>query len=128
MLLKFWGTRGTIPSPLRPDQVEQKIKQVLKMAGQQKIELSQPRAIEAFIGNLSLTGSTVGSNTTCVTVELEDDLIIFDAGSGIRELGEALMDRTLPRNSSSTRARVTLIFSLPIPIGTISRAFPSFDL
>ena len=94
MLLKFWGTRGTIPSPLRPDQVEQKVKDVLNTAAQEKIDLTDPRAIEAFTAGLSLAGSTVGSNTTCVTVELENDLIIFDAGSGIRELGEALMDKT----------------------------------
>lgn len=93
MLLKFWGTRGTIPSPLRPDQVEQKLKQALKMAGQEQINLSDPRAVEAFLDGLSLAGSTVGSNTTCVTVELENDLIIFDAGSGMRDLGESLMDK-----------------------------------
>jgi anti-anti-sigma factor len=93
MLLKFWGTRGTIPSPLRPDQVEQKLKQILKMAAQAQIALTDPGAIETFLAEQSLAGSTVGSNTTCVTVELENDLIIFDAGSGIRELGEALMDK-----------------------------------
>jgi len=93
MLLKFWGTRGTIPSPLRPDQVEQKLKQVLKTAGRKTIDLTDSRAIDLFIGGLLLSGSTVGSNTTCVTVELENDLIIFDAGSGIRELGESLMDK-----------------------------------
>jgi phosphoribosyl 1,2-cyclic phosphodiesterase/anti-anti-sigma regulatory factor len=40
---------------------------------------------------LSLEGSTAGGNTTCLTVEFEDKLIIFDAGSGIRELGDYLM-------------------------------------
>ena len=93
MQLKFWGTRGSIPSPIKPDQVEAKLVAALKVAGQEKIDLTNPQAVEAFIIKLSLLGSTVGSNTTCVSIELEDELIIFDAGSGIRELGEALMDK-----------------------------------
>ncbi len=93
MLLKFWGTRGSIPSPIRPDQVKHKLVTALKQAGQEQLDLTDPQVVEAFIARLSLEGSTVGSNTTCVTIELDDDLIIFDAGSGIRELGEALMDR-----------------------------------
>ncbi len=93
MLLKFWGTRGTIPSPIRPDQIEQKLVTLLETAGQQTINLTDPKAIEAFVAGLPLKENTVGGNTTCVTIELENDLIIFDAGSGIRELGEALMDK-----------------------------------
>jgi phosphoribosyl 1,2-cyclic phosphodiesterase len=55
MKLKFWGVRGSIPSPGR---------------------------------------STVryGGNTPCVEVRLPDDnIIIFDAGTGLRGLGDALM-------------------------------------
>ncbi len=93
MLLKFWGTRGSIPAPVRPDQVEQKIVNVLETAGQENIDLKDPKAIKDFVTRLFLKGSTVGSNTTCITLEFENDLIIFDAGSGIRELGEHLMNR-----------------------------------
>ena len=91
MLLKFWGTRGSIPAPINPDQVEQKIIFALKTAGEQKIDLTNPAALENFVSGLSLNGSTIGGNTTCVTIRLGDDLIIFDAGSGIRELGDYLM-------------------------------------
>lgn len=93
MLLKFWGTRGSIPAPARPDQVEYKIIQALEAAGRKQIDLSDPKAIRELVAELDLNGSTVGGNTTCVTIELEDDLLIFDAGSGIRELGEELMNR-----------------------------------
>jgi len=55
MTVKFWGTRGSIPTP--------------------------GRTTEKF-----------GGNTTCVEVRYEDTTIIFDAGSGIRELGVALLD------------------------------------
>jgi phosphoribosyl 1,2-cyclic phosphodiesterase len=34
-----------------------------------------------------------GGNTSCVSLEYEKDIIIFDAGSGIRKLGVHLIDR-----------------------------------
>jgi anti-anti-sigma factor len=94
MLLRFWGTRGSIPSPVRPDQVEQKIVAALEAAGREQINLFNPKMVREFAASLSFSGSTAGGNTTCVTIELENDLIIFDAGSGIRELGDYLMDES----------------------------------
>jgi phosphoribosyl 1,2-cyclic phosphodiesterase len=37
--------------------------------------------------------STYGGNSPCVLVEIKDNVLIFDAGSGIRELGFDLMKR-----------------------------------
>ena len=91
MLLKFWGTRGSIPAPVKPDQIKQKVMAALKAAGEQKLDLTDSSALEAFVAGLPHEGSTVGGNTTCITLEFEDELIIFDAGSGIRELGDYLM-------------------------------------
>ncbi len=117
MLLRFWGTRGSIPAPIRPEQVQAKIKAILKAAGQKKIDLADSKALHAFTVELmrSLEGSTVGGNTTCVTVEIGDELIIFDAGSGIRELGDYLMD---PKNERAKaygfargKGRATMFFT-----------------
>ena len=52
--LRFWGTRGSIPTP-------------------------GPRT------------ERYGGNTPCVELRVGDQLIIIDAGSGIRELGRSLM-------------------------------------
>lgn len=93
MLLKFWGTTGSIPSPVQPNQVAQKITKALKKAGEQALDLTSVSAIRTFVKDLSLEGGTVGGNTTCVTAECGDELFIFDAGSGIRELGNFLMNR-----------------------------------
>ena len=92
MRLKFWGTRGSIPAPITPDQIEQKIINALTLAGNLEIELSDPEQVRQFVSSLALDGTTVGGNTTCLTIEVEDRLLIFDAGSGIRELGKYLMD------------------------------------
>lgn len=60
--LRFWGTRGSIPSP-------------------------GPHTVR------------YGGNTPCVEVRTDtDSLVILDAGTGIRELGRALMAR--PGNGS----------------------------
>ncbi len=91
MLLKFWGTRGSIPAPIRPDQVEQKLVSALLAAGEQGIDLTDRAQVLEFVAGLTLNGSTVGGNTTCITIEINDKLFIFDAGSGMRELGNYLM-------------------------------------
>src|SRR2546427_279276 len=39
---------------------------------------------------------TFGGNTSCVSVEYREHVIIFDAGSGLRQLGLALMARDTP--------------------------------
>jgi phosphoribosyl 1,2-cyclic phosphodiesterase len=54
MKVRFWGTRGSIPTP----------------------------------GSRT---SLYGGNTACVEVRCGDDILIFDAGTGIRELGLALV-------------------------------------
>jgi hypothetical protein len=46
MLLKFWGTRGSIPSPLLPQQVEQKIMAALEKAGQANLDLTDPNTVQ----------------------------------------------------------------------------------
>ena len=80
MLLKFWGTRGSIPSPLSPQQIEQKVRAALEKAGQENLDLTDPGAVQKLALDLaqSLKGSTVGGNTTCVTIEIDNQLIIFD--------------------------------------------------
>jgi phosphoribosyl 1,2-cyclic phosphodiesterase len=71
MLLKFWGVRGSIPSP-----------------GANTVKY--------------------GGNTLCLELRVEDSdrLIIIDAGSGIRELGEDLISRR--KNGGRVRAEIFL--------------------
>ncbi|RME49931.1 MAG: STAS domain-containing protein [Caldilineae bacterium] len=94
MKLTFWGVRGSIPSPLLPQVIGDKILHALREAGERKVDLRDPAALTRFAQNLPLSvNSTIGGNTTCITLESEDILIIFDAGSGMRELGRYLMTR-----------------------------------
>ena len=94
MKLKFWGVRGSIPSPIQSQPISQKIVAALIEAGRTGVNLQNKEAVEAFVAGLPFTvHSTIGGNTTCLTLESTDQLIIFDAGSGMRELGRYLMTR-----------------------------------
>ncbi len=93
MRVKFWGVRGSIAAPLTPDRVRSKIAAVVQRISVKDLESQDSR--EKFLASLPewLFG-TVGSNTACVEVETNDGQhLIFDAGSGLRELGIDFMKR-----------------------------------
>lgn len=64
-LVRFWGVRGSIPSPGKET-------------------------------------SGYGGNTSCVEVRVGDQIIILDAGSGIRRLGQSLMKEVSDRGLQVT--------------------------
>lgn len=87
MNVRFWGVRGSVPAPLTPDQLRAKILSVLEKLSPEDLKNSDTR--QNFLSSLhpSLFG-TVGGNTPCLEVRSKGAApIIFDAGSGIRELG-----------------------------------------
>ena len=45
-----------------------------------------------------------GGNTSCVSVEADDELVIIDAGSGLRELGLAMGEKAVKVTSSRRSA------------------------
>jgi len=91
MRIRFWGVRGSLPSPQLPSQIKSKISAILERLTPGDLESPENR--ERFLADLPpwLFG-TVGGNTPCVSVQLENknELFVFDAGSGIRELGIAV--------------------------------------
>ncbi|MDM8527916.1 protein kinase [Anaerolineales bacterium HSG24] len=118
MLVKIWGARGSIPTPIKPRAIREKIisaflkvsrvedtslreKLVAAILGlplpddnteKRSTPVLQRQIIETYLDNLSpLAGSTASGNTPCISVEAGNDLFIIDAGSGIRELGVELM-------------------------------------
>lgn len=94
MLVKFWGVRGSIPAPLLSTQIQRKIVRALREAAITQVDLADSRAVDEFVAGLPLAlRGTVGGNTSCITVETSEGLVIFDAGTGMRELGNALMER-----------------------------------
>lgn len=90
MKVKFWGVRGSIPTPLTPDQVEHKITEVLLEARGKNLDT--PQAVQSFVASLPLhKRGTFGGNTSCIEVQADGQFFILDCGSGLCELGRHLM-------------------------------------
>jgi phosphoribosyl 1,2-cyclic phosphodiesterase len=91
MKVKFWGVRGSIPSPIRGDTIRNKIKRILTLASPS--DILDEDSVERFLRSLpfSLT-HTYGGNTTCLEIRSKsNDLLIIDAGTGLRDLGNHLL-------------------------------------
>jgi len=88
--VKFHGVRGSIPSPLVYEEVEEKVVKALQNAKAE--DLADDDSIKSFVQTLprEIRG-TFGGNSSCVSMQVGDELLIFDAGSGIRMLGQELM-------------------------------------
>ncbi|MDR3146106.1 MAG: MBL fold metallo-hydrolase [Treponema sp.] len=95
MRIRFWGVRGSLPAPQLPSQIKSKIAAILERLTPEDIE--SPASRERFLAGLPpwLFG-TVGGNTPCVSVHVDDspEVIVFDTGSGIRELGIAMANES----------------------------------
>lgn len=91
MKVKFWGVRGSIPTSLTAEEVEDKI--ISALQGAPEADRSDPAAMRAYLSDLPFeVRGTVGGNTSCVQVLAGPHLIVLDAGSGLRRLGLALME------------------------------------
>ncbi|NVM21577.1 MAG: MBL fold metallo-hydrolase [Desulfobacterales bacterium] len=91
MIVKFWGVRGSVPTPLDSHEIKAKIEWALKRASEH--DFGDQGAVERYVDGLPQhIKGTYGGNTSCVQLQSGGTTIIFDAGSGIRALGKHLMD------------------------------------
>lgn len=88
MNIRFWGVRGSIPSPLTPEQVQKKIADVVDRITLKDIET--PEAKKEFLDSLpNWLKSSAGGNTPCIEITgSKGTKLILDAGSGLRVLGK----------------------------------------
>ena len=94
MRITFWGTRGSLPSPLNANEFKIKVKRLLMNA--HNINLKNEASIEAYLDESPLQyATTFGGNTPCVEITEGNNQLILDCGSGIRELGKEMMKRGL---------------------------------
>lgn len=88
--VQFYGVRGSIPTPLVSADVTEKLDAALALATPE--DLADEDARRTFINGLPthIKGS-IGGNSSCVRVDIDDQILIFDAGTGIRVLGLDLL-------------------------------------
>jgi glyoxylase-like metal-dependent hydrolase (beta-lactamase superfamily II) len=104
MLIRFWGSRGSIPAPLGYRAVQAKIREALLTA--RGHQLDSLEAIERFVAKELpfSTSGTYGGNSSCVEIEAggnENEYVLCDLGSGVREFGNALIAKHGPERKSS---------------------------
>lgn len=93
MTVKFWGVRGSIPTPLSPALVDQKMRRLMRAAFDAGVTAE---TMDAWLQTQPRHAtSTYGGNTSCVEVRAGGELIILDMGSGLRELGNSLIPEIL---------------------------------
>lgn len=87
MKICFYGSRGSLPTPLLLKDYQKKIREILFL-----FKKSKQNDIENFISKLPFKLSHIyGGNTACVAIKDEnEELVILDAGSGIRVLGNEI--------------------------------------
>ena len=95
------GTPIPVPPPLpSPPKIpvsekEQSIHELCLKPGELHITVRGCRGLSLSAPD---TGSAYGRQTCCVSVETKDNILIFDAGTGIIKLGEELIRRAKPKD------------------------------
>ncbi len=90
MTIRYYGVRGSIPTPMLPADLENKIKYLV--IGILKNKKFKGLTINEIFNKIPYhIKSTYGGNTPCVLVKIKGHTLILDGGSGIRELGLDLM-------------------------------------
>jgi phosphoribosyl 1,2-cyclic phosphodiesterase len=89
MLVRFWGVRGSTPTPLAAADLRAEQRRLL--LGAHGIDLADPSAVDRY---LQAQPDPIGGHTACIEVRAGDQLFILDAGSGLRLLGQALLQES----------------------------------
>jgi phosphoribosyl 1,2-cyclic phosphodiesterase len=95
MKIHFWGTRGSLPVAITTDAIEAKIFKAIRTARSYPLETDE--SIKTFIHQelpFTVRGS-YGGNTSCVELCGQEDYVLCDAGTGLRDFGNYFMKTRL---------------------------------
>lgn len=93
MRVKFWGIRGSLPSPIPPEKTHFLLEEVLSQFERLK-DAKVAISARAFLETLPphLTGG-YGGHTSCAEITHKNSRLLIDAGSGLRAFSD-LMAKT----------------------------------
>src|SRR5438045_1067244 len=90
MRIKFWGARGSLPSPYLPEQLQARLRGLLEDFFESGYK-SKADVQNYLAGLPPHKFGGYGGNTPCIEVRSPEQTLIVDGGSGIRLLGYKLM-------------------------------------
>ena len=88
MIVRFWGTRGSVPVPLTSDALRRKLVTTLVQAAGRALDTEEKA--RAFVDQELdfCTSDTFGGNTSCVQLDTgASEYVLCDLGTGARPLG-----------------------------------------
>ncbi len=89
MKVHLWGIRGSLPTPLTPSHLEERLTQTLEQFAD--FQGKGGKSVKEFLATLPhFKKGGFGGHTACIQVTTPKANIVIDAGSGIRRLGEQL--------------------------------------
>lgn len=87
MIYKFWGVRGSLPTPENPQARYDNIMDLLK-----QFQASQHQRVTEFASQMPrAVFEGFGGHTSCFEIQQASKKLIIDCGSGIKELGLEIM-------------------------------------
>jgi phosphoribosyl 1,2-cyclic phosphodiesterase len=92
-LIRFWGTRGSLPVALTAAGVRDKVTRALQAASGKTFD--SDNELRAFVDGLGMAVSgSYGGHTSCVEIETGGpDYVLCDLGTGVRPFGQNAMAR-----------------------------------
>lgn len=97
-LVRFWGTRGSLPVALTATAVRAKI--IAALRGASGRVFASDNDIEAYVDSLGMPiAGTFGGHSPCVEIETGgSDYVLCDLGTGVRPFGQRAMARHGPKS------------------------------
>src|SRR5688572_13768936 len=100
MLVRFWGTRGSIPVGLTSAAVKKKLVAALQKASRKPLDTTA--RIDAFLEQEFPEPATYGGNSSCVQIDIGGrDYVLCDVGSGARPFANHVLATHGPRKANT---------------------------
>jgi phosphoribosyl 1,2-cyclic phosphodiesterase len=100
MLVRFWGTRGSIPVGLTSAAVKKKLVAAFQKAIGEPLDTTA--RIDAFLEQEFPEPSTYGGNSSCVQIDIGgSDYVLCDVGSGARPFANHVLTTHGPRKANT---------------------------
>ncbi len=98
MRVRLWGVRGSLPTPISPEQMRWRVQEVLTQFERLR-EGNVAVNADTFLDTLPnhLLGG-YGGNTSCAEVNCGSTRLLIDAGSGLRGFSELMMQTEATTN------------------------------